>query len=199
MSTDPDKDWLDALAGRTVSAANPAHGEGQLLRTMVRAQLAQRAAAYRATASTIATPDPMRERALVERARREGLLPATHAQHPARMSIGWRSMLLAAALAMVAVGIVWQSVMRPETVVVRGDDSEPVQLRSPDPVVLKRQILEDLRAAGVAATGYEALDVQGIDADLPQPLTPEVQRVLAKHGIAAPADGVLRIEIRGTR
>lgn len=199
MSTDPDKDWLDALAGRAAGGASPAHAEGQLLRTMVRAHLAHQAAADRATAFTVATPDPMRERALVERARREGLVPAVPAQRPTRMNLGWRPMLAAAAIAMVAVGIVWQTVMRPETVVVRGDEDAPVQLRAPDPAALKRQIIDDLRAAGVAPTGYEALDVQGIDADLPQPLTPDAQRVLAKYGIPAPADGVLRIEIRETR
>src|SRR5262249_41365892 len=114
MSTDPDKDWLDALAGRAAGSATPAHAEGQPLRTMMRAHLAQRAAADQAIASTIATPDPMRERALVERARREGLLPAEPVQRATRLNVGWRPMLLAAALAMVAVGIVWQSVMRPE-------------------------------------------------------------------------------------
>jgi hypothetical protein len=199
MSTEPDNDWLDALAGRAVGSTSPAHAEGQLLRTMVRAQLARETAADRATAVTIAARDPMRERALVERARREGIVPGAHAQRPTRMSMGWRPMVAAAAIAMVAVGIVWQTVMRPETVVVRGDEGEPVQLRALDPATLKRQIIDDLRAAGVSATGYEALDVQGIDADLPQPLTPDVQRVLAKHGIPAPADGVLRIEIRETR
>jgi hypothetical protein len=53
-----------------------------------------------------------------------------------------------------------------------------------------------LRAAGVEATGYEALGVHGIDADLPRPITSETRRVLQQFSLPEPADGVLRIEIR---
>jgi hypothetical protein len=108
-------------------------------------------------------------------------------------------MLIAAALAVLAVGVVWQTFMRPETEVVREGAAAAVQLQARDPVALKRQIIDELKAAGVTATGYESLGTQGIDADLPLPLTPQVRGVLAKHGIAAPADGVLRIEIREAR
>lgn len=187
MSTDPDQDWSEALAGRGEQRASPAHAEGSLLRKMLQAQLVQQGTAERATAAAIATPDPMRERALIERARREGLLQAR---------AGWRPMLIAAALAMLAVGIVWQTFMRPEQVTVREGAAAPVQLQARDPTALKRQIIGELRAAGVEATGYEALGVQGIDADLPQPLTPAVSSVLAKHQIPAPTDSVLRIEVR---
>ena len=187
MSTDPDQDWIDGLAGRGEQHASPAHAEGSLLRRMLQAQLVQQGTAERATAASIATPDPMRERSLIERARREGLLNTRGSG---------RLMLIAAAIAMLAVGIVWETFMRPEPAVVREGAAAPVQLQARDPAALKRQIIDELRAAGVEATGYEALDVQGIDADLPQPLTPAVRGVLAKHGIPAPADGVLRIEIR---
>lgn len=190
MSTDLDNDWLDGLAGRGEAPASPAHAEGKALRGMLQAHLVQQSAAERATTASIATPDRLRERALIERARREGLL-GTRA--------GWRPLLIAAGIAIVAVGIVWQTFMRPETVVVREGAAAPVQLQARDPAALKRQIVEELRAAGIAATGYEALDVHGIDADLPQPLTVEVRRVLEKHGIPAPSDGVLRIEIREAR
>ena len=58
-------------------------------------------------------------------------------------------MLIAAAIAMVAVGIVWQTFMRPETAVVRGGAAAPVQMQASDPAALKRQIVDELRAAGV--------------------------------------------------
>jgi hypothetical protein len=190
MSTDSDQDWLDALGGRVRAIENAAQAEGQVLREMLRSQVEQQANAERATTASIVTPDPMRERALIERARREGLLNSR---------ASWTPMLIAAAIAMVAVGIVWQSFMKPQTAVVRGEVAAPVQMQASDPAALKRQIVDELRAAGVQATGYEALDVQGIDADLPRPLTPEVRRVLARHDIPEPADGVLRIEIREKR
>lgn len=187
MSTDPDREWSDALAGRGEERASPARAEGSLLRKMLQAQLVQQGTAERATAASIATTDPMRERALIERARREGLLSAR---------ASWRPLLIAAAIAMFAVGIVWETFLRPEQVVVRDGVAAPVQLQARDPAALKRQIIDELRVAGVEATGYESLGAQGIDADLPQPLTPAVRSVLEKHKIPAPAEGVLRIEIR---
>jgi hypothetical protein len=190
MSTDSDKDWLDALGGRARTIENASQAEGQVLREMLRSQLAQESVAERATTAPIATPDPMRERSLIERARREGLLNSR---------AGWTPMLIAAAVAMVAVGIVWQSFIKPDAPVMRGEIGAPVRMQASDPAALKRQLIDELRAAGVQATGYEAFDVQGIDADLPRPLTPEVRRVLARHDIPEPADGVLRIEIREKR
>jgi hypothetical protein len=190
MNTDSDKDWLDALGGRVRTIENAAQAEGQMLREGLRAQLEQQAKDERATSASIASPDPMRERALIERARREGLINSR---------AGWTPMLIAAAISMVAVGIVWQSFIKPATTVVRGDVAAPIQMQASDPAALKRQIVDELRAAGVEATGYEAFDVQGVDADLPRPLTPEVRRVLARHDIPEPADGVLRIEIREKR
>ena len=50
-------------------------------------------------------------------------------------------------------------------------------------------------SAGVQANGYEQLGVIGIDADLPRPLTAEARAALDKHRLAAPANGILRIEI----
>jgi hypothetical protein len=86
--------------------------------------------------------------------------------------------------------------LTPPTTVVRGDDDGVVHITATNPAELKRRILDELRAAGVDATGYEALNVHGIDADLPTPLPPQVGRVLDTHDIPVPADGVLRIEIR---
>jgi hypothetical protein len=79
---------------------------------------------------------------------------------------------------------------------VRGGEDGVVRLTATHPAALKQRILQELRAAGVEATGYEALNVHGIDADLPLPLTDAVRGVLRAHDIEEPADGALRIEIR---
>jgi len=76
----------------------------------------------------------------------------------------------------------------------RSDDGI-VRIQSADPIALKRMLLDELRAAGIEATGYERLGVQGIDADLPQPLPENVRAILNRHGIEAPRDGTLQIEI----
>jgi hypothetical protein len=47
----------------------------------------------------------------------------------------------------------------------------------------------------VRATGYESFGRQGIDADLPSPLPAEVRAVLDRHGLAAPRDNILQVEI----
>jgi hypothetical protein len=57
------------------------------------------------------------------------------------------------------------------------------------------QILDELRAAGVRATGYDQLGIEGIDADLPEPMPPQVRDVLTRHHLSVPTNGVLRIEI----
>ncbi len=181
---DKDSAWLDALAGRT-DAHTPATREGAALReAIVRAETATQAV-------DVAAEDSLRESQLLARARREGLLGA-----PERRSwLTWPGGFAVAALAGVAVvvGLYLQTPEPPE--VVRSAPDGIVRIEADDPVELKHQIIDDLRAAGVDATGYELLGRQGIDADLPRPLPDAVRRVLEKYRIAEPADGVLRVEI----
>ena len=75
----------------------------------------------------------------------------------------------------------------------------PVRLQAADPSALKSQIVEDLRAAGVDAIGYERLGLSGVDAKLPEPMPAPVRAALQKHGIPPPADGVIRVEIAQSR
>lgn len=192
--SDDDQDWLDALAGRAGLARDSAGAaEGELLRRAVQAS-------RRATLpqEMPAGPDLAREAALISRASREGLVPAaTSARRLPRAS--WRPLLAAAALGAFAFGIAWQFRGMQDAAIVRDAQPEPVRLEAAKPVELQRRILAELRAAGVEATGYESLGVHGIDADLPQPLPPEVKQVLGSHGLPLPRDGVLRIEIRESR
>ncbi len=70
-----------------------------------------------------------------------------------------------------------------------------VRLKAADPRSLRLQIVEELRAAGAPASGYEQLGVEGIDADLPHPVPESVSRVLERHSVPVPRDGTLRIQI----
>jgi hypothetical protein len=70
-----------------------------------------------------------------------------------------------------------------------------VRLKSADPRSLRLQIVEELRAAGAPASGYEQLGVEGVDADLPRPVPESVGKVLERHSVPVPRDGTLRIQI----
>ncbi|HZF26395.1 MAG TPA: hypothetical protein VEZ88_09045 [Steroidobacteraceae bacterium] len=194
MSERNDQDWLDALAGRAgVDAASSDAREARALRE----GMLQRAVEEPAPVGAI---DLERENALIARARREGLVGRESARQepqpraPAWM-MGWRSSLAFAASVTLAIALAWwlQPNMTPETV--RGVELGIVRIQASDPAALKEQLIEELRAVGIEATGYAVLNRQGIDADLPLPLTPRVRGVLERHRIPVPADGVLRVEI----
>jgi hypothetical protein len=74
--------------------------------------------------------------------------------------------------------------------------ARPVILESTTPRDLREQIVQELRAAQVEAEGYEQLGVNGVDAELPQPVSPEVRAILERHGIPVPSDGSLHVQIR---
>ncbi len=188
MTPDDDQRWLDALAGRA-GTDSPAGREGANLRGQV----------LRMTGAQSMPPAPardgVREMTLIARARGEGLLPerkGTRWQWPS----GWNAGFAVATLAAIAIAVGFYMQASVDTgVVVRGTPDGIARITAPDPASLKQQLIEDLRAAGVSATGYEVLGRHGVDADLPQPLTDAVRSVLDKHHIPPPQDGVLRVEI----
>lgn len=183
MNDDDVQEWLDALAGRD-AAATPTGREARALRT------ALQATAMSAAAVTPFSPrDIHREQLLLERAAREGVI----ARAP-RRSPRWVLPLAASIFVAFAVGVFVRLQLPPE--IVRGDEAGVIRLTSSEPAALKQEILTALRSVGVEATGYEALGVHGIDADLPQPPSDELRRVLRQFAIREPADGVLRVEIR---
>jgi hypothetical protein len=73
--------------------------------------------------------------------------------------------------------------------------AQTARLRAADPVALKQQLVDELRAAGVDAIGYDRLGLSGVDAKLPTPVPDAVRATLAKYAVGVPADGVVRIEI----
>lgn len=176
---DEDERWFNALAGHPqTSDRSELSAQAAALRAAIRARAAPEAGEVRGT-------DPGREAELVARARAAGLLPR-------RQTRRW--VALAAALACVAVGVSLQ-LRNASTTVVRGDASGVVHLRSHDPLRLKDDLIRELDAAGVAATGYATPEVQGVDADVPAPLPDPVRKVLERHAIPVPSGTVLQIEI----
>jgi hypothetical protein len=192
MSADDQDRWLDALAGRDVDGASR---EGSALREQIRAQLMEPLA-------VAAEIDPAREAQLIARARAVGLLPAESlisrravARSPRRWGVA-RVALMAAALGGVAIGVNTLRYMRAPPETFRGAANGVVELESQDPRALKQRLIQELKDAGVSATGYDRLDRVGLDADLPLPVAPNVLRVLKQHKIPVPNDGALVVEIR---
>ena len=186
MNTDDDQIWFEALAGRE-PASNATSREAHALRAALRS-------AHTSADNVRAMRDANREEALIARAVQEGVIRTA----PPRRRMSWQLPIAASVLIVVAAGIVLQMRDSTDTTIMRGNEDGITRLQAADAAALKKQILAELRAAGANATGYEALGVHGIDADLSLPLSPDVQRVLAAHDIPEPADGVLRIEIRNS-
>jgi hypothetical protein len=190
--TDEDQDWLDALAGRAPEAADrSAIQEAKRLREHIQRNV-------RAPDVSVPERDGRRETQLLERARREGLIDPTQLTRRQRRLMhptGIGGLALAACLAGIAVALTFFLHNTPQTQHLRGTREGVVRIEAADPTALKRQLIQELRAAGVTATGYEQLGVEGIDADLPEPVPPRVRDVLTRHHLNVPGDGVLKIEI----
>lgn len=193
--TDEDQDWLDALAGRSPSGRHRAAShEGRRLREHIQRNL-------HAPEISVPEHDPAREAQLLERARREGLIDPVRLTERARRRMrpgalgGW--LAIAAGLAGIAVALTVLMHGAPQTQHFRGarESGNVIHIEAADPVALKTELLDELRASGVSATGYEELGVEGINANLPKPVPPRVRDVLARHHLSAPSSGELRIEI----
>jgi hypothetical protein len=188
-----DDAWLEGLAGRLERAQlDSAHSrelafEAAALREFIHRQSPP-------PAPEVPESDAAREHELIARARREGLLSpsADRARALPRLR---RVGLAAAAVLVLAVGIsIWRASLPPQEVL-RGADGGTVLLEARDPAVLRRELTEELQAAGVTVSGYERLGRLGLDADLPRPLPPKIASILERHHIPVPAHGVLAVEI----
>ncbi len=187
--TDEDQDWLDALGGRSAPGPNRAAiNEAQRLREFIRRNV---------HAPDVAVPeqDAQREAQLLERARREGLIDSAQLAKRRRRRLPAIGGVAALAASVAGVTIALFLHGRPQTEQVRGTREHVIHIVAADPTALKMQILDELRAAGVRAMGYDQLGVEGIDADLPNPVPPPVRNVLTRHHLSVPSDGILRIEI----
>jgi hypothetical protein len=77
--------------------------------------------------------------------------------------------------------------------------AQTARLHAANPAALKQQIVDELRAAGVEAIGYDRLGLSGVDAKLPTPVPAAARATLEKYAVGMPADGVVRIEITQSR
>jgi hypothetical protein len=191
--TDEDQDWLDALAGRAPAGSRRAAArEAQRLREFVQRNV-------RTPDAAVPARDARREAQLLERAQREGLIdPAQLTRRRRRLMAptragGW--VALAASVAGIAAALTLFLHGSPHAEHLRNAHENVSRIEVADPTALKMEILDQLRAAGISATGYETLGVEGIDAQLPQPVPPRVRDILTRHHVSVPSDGVLRIEI----
>jgi hypothetical protein len=189
--------WLEALAGRddarTVGDAAPASttvSEALALRELIRTQVPE------PKIPPLPVVDPGREDALIERARAAGLLPGSAATSARHWWTRRRALTAAAAMIVVAFGIALLRSASPPTETQRGGGT--VHLRVDDPPALKRELTEELTAAGARVTGFERLGRPGIDVELPQPVTPQVRRILDQHHLPIPSDGELTVEFEAT-
>ncbi len=187
MSEDDDSKWLAALAGRTGPDDSAAAREADALRVSVLARTVL-------DDPSVRLRDPAREAQLIERAMRAGLVPRRRTSAWSGFWTPLRGALAVAALACFALTLgLWLRPAGPPEVVRSADGI--VRLEAPDPLLRQRQIVDELRVAGVQATAYERLGRAGIDADLPLPIPVDVRAVLERNAIPLPEDGVLRVEI----
>lgn len=144
---------------------------------------------------------------LVERLQGLNVDPAALEGDPFAKRMNWRSTLLSSGrgwvAAAIAVGVLmlgWRFSAPVSQQVTRVVPAGAVtQLLADNPSALKQQIVDDLRGAGIEAIGYDRLGLSGVDAAVATPVAPGVHAILLKHGIPAPADGVVRVEIRASR
>ncbi len=181
MTQDDDDFWLDALAGRATHDSDASREARELRAAMLARDVRD---------VEVEQTDPAREQMLLERARRDGVL-AISRRKPSRLQLS----LAAAALVCVTLGLWSVEQPREDVYVVRSAPDGINRIESADPQALKQRLLSDLRAAGVAANGYQRLGTEGIDADLPPVLSDKVAAVLDRYHLAPPADGILRVEI----
>jgi hypothetical protein len=189
MPEEDDKAWLDALAGRGApSLSRAADQEVRMLREGINSIIRE------GDGGTVGV-DPAREAALIARARREGLLPERPSRGLSRRawSIASGALAAVALLASVVVGLYRNSLPPAQTY--RGAQSGVVRLQATDPAAFQRQLIGELRDAGVQVAGYQRLGRYGIDADLPTPVPAAVQELLQRHRVPLPANGALAIEI----
>jgi hypothetical protein len=199
-SNQDDEDWLEALEGRPNPAASEAtNREAALLRQ-----------AYQELARDLPQVEPRRtdEDALVARAHALGLgsTPPPAADRglagrlrevlTAVLTRPWMGALaggFAVALLAVMVWPLWQASPGDDTVL-RQPAGAVLLRRVQDPQTQRNRLAEQLVAVGAQVTRYERLGRYGLDAVVPQPLSPQARDLLVREGLVLAIDGSLSLE-----
>ncbi|MGD9597498.1 MAG: hypothetical protein AB7G76_03900 [Steroidobacteraceae bacterium] len=195
MSDDDDQAWLDALGGRAPPGdASRAALEGERLRTALRARAPANEVGLQ---REIGHETEARTAQLVARARNDAVIGPALAHRAARRKAlrpAW-SALAAAGIAGLVIALAWTWRPGTEVPVERSAPDTVYRITADDPPALRDEIAQALRGAGVSVVAYQRFGREGIDAELPRPVTSRVRAVLEHYRIPLPADGVLRVEI----
>ena len=181
-----DAAWLEALAGRLPTGADPA--------TVAEAESLRRAQQRFAATSTAVGEDLVPPLRLPAR-RACGLcrrLRAAWRDLPQRWR--WPGLALAASLALMAIAPLLRQPAPTEEPVLRG--SLVVQrLHDPAPLARRERIAALLEGGGVAVRRYERFGRMGLDAQLDAAQRLRLAEPMAREGLAVDAGGALNVEI----
>jgi len=185
--------WFDALAGRDTMGGAAAN-EARALRDALRGRAATDGVSLQ---RELAASAAHREAQLLAAARRDPIVGPMLARDTGRRASPRRvwGALLAAGIAGLAVALVWTLRPATETPVYREVPDQVYRMVADNPRALRDELARALRAAGVEVVSYQRFGREGLDAELPQPLTLPVRDILLRYRIPEPADGVLRVEI----
>ncbi|MFO1364699.1 MAG: hypothetical protein U1F45_19950 [Burkholderiales bacterium] len=185
MADDRDEAWLRALAGRAAPDLPPeSRREVEALRRAIGA----------ARNPNDSAADARELERLLFRLRRERLLDPA----PRSSSRTWLPLAAAAALVLALAPMLRSpDVPRPDGAAAVGSRLEIQIVETPDVERAAAEIAAALRAAGIephdAAPGGE----RGLRASIPPDKIEAARQALEKLGITVPADGELRVELRG--
>lgn len=206
-------DWVDALAGRPrADGDRDALAEARWLRAGL-----QRERALEEPPAALESPADLD--LLLQRGRSLGLADQPRGgvlawcagcarrwqrlREVLRGASSWRPLSLGGAGGLALAGLVaiglWVPTLltepdiEPESVL-RGPSDGVWQRPVADPKAERDRLADALAAAGASVTRYERLGRFGLDADLPQAGSPELEQLLQRARLRAAADGSLRVE-----
>ena len=186
-----DESWLDGLAGLHNDSADARDGQ-RLRRAMQKRTVAETSEPLSSTvreAELIARASRAAEDVGATRPRRERGKPRF-----IDWILGTGGMVALASVVVLAVAVGFYMSM-PQEEALRGSSLPELRIVADDPQALRIAITEALLDAGIDVEGVSILGDEFVAADLPQPLTDDIKRILAEFDLPEPASGELRVRI----